>query len=50
VIVEAAGIAGADIDPARWRALASAGKPVPMKLRRGEVTLDRTVQPAILVP
>ena len=49
-ILEAAGIAGADLDATRWRALANAGKPVSMKLKRGEATLDRVVAPATLVP
>jgi hypothetical protein len=49
-VLEAGGIAGADMEPARWRALSAAGRPVPLKLRRGEQTLELVLRLAILVP
>ena len=49
-VLEAGGIAGADLSPVRWRALANSGRPVALKLRRGKQTLDRVIAPAILVP
>ncbi len=49
-LIEANGMASAQLDPARWRSLAGAGQPVALKLQRGEQVLELVVPPAILVP
>ena len=48
-LASANGIAGIQLDPARWRALASAGRPVTLTLHRGATTLEAVVAPATLV-